>query len=152
MKRLPLALLAAAALSLTACTGLQGGDPHDDGSAESTAASGDEFCEAMSHLIVLLEPTDSSSPSETQKTFEEATTRFEQAGDAAPESIASDVATYVDAYAVYTQYLDDVGYRLDEVFSTQEGTDLAIDTSHTLTPAIVGYVTDECELSFGDTS
>ena len=152
MKRLPVALLAAAELSLTACTGLQGGEPHDDGNAESTAASGDEFCEAMSHLIVLLEPTDSSSPSETQKTFEEATTWFEQAGGAAPESIASDVATYVDAYAVYTQYLDDVGYRLDEVFSTEEGTDLAIDTSHTLTPAIVGYVTDECELSFGDTS
>lgn len=153
MKRLSLALLAAAALSVTACTGLQGGsEPHDDGSAESTAASGDEFCEAMSHLIVLLEPTDSSSPTETRKTFEEAAIWFEQAGDAAPESITSDVTTYVDAYADYTQYLNDVDYRLDVVFSTQEGTDLAIDTSHTLTPAMVGYVTDECGLSFGDTS
>lgn len=152
MNRLLGALLVTAVSSLTACTGLQGGEPHDDGNAESDPASGGEFCEAMSHLIVLLEPTDPSSPSETRKTFEEATTWFEQAGDAAPESIASDVATYVDAYAVYTQYLDDVGYRLDEVFSTQEGTDLAIDTSHTLTPAIVGYVTDECGLSLGDTS
>jgi hypothetical protein len=153
VKRLPIALLAAAALSLTACTGLQGGsEPHDDDSAESTAASDDEFCEAMSHLIVLLDPTDSSSPSETRTTFEAAAIWFEQAGDAAPQSIASDVLNYVDAFAEYTQYLDDVDYRLDVVFSTQEGTDRAIDTSHTLTPAIVGYVTDECELSFGDTS
>ncbi len=104
----------------------------------------------MAHLIVLLEPTESSSPTETQKTFEEAAIWFEQAGDAAPASIASDVTTYVDAFAEYTQYLADVDYRLDVVFSTQEGTDLAVDTSHTLTPAIVGHVTDECGLSFGD--
>jgi hypothetical protein len=143
--------LATLVLALNACTGLQGGsEPHDGGSGESTVASGDEFCEAMAHLIVLLEPTDSSSPSETQTTFEEATTWFEQAGEVAPAEIASDVTTYVDAYAEYTQYLEDVDYRLDVVFSTQEGTDLAINTSHTLTPAIVGYVTDECGLSFGD--
>ncbi len=150
MNRLLGALLVTAVSSLTACTGLQGGEPHDDGSAESTVASADEFCEAMSHLIVLLEPTDSSSPTETKQTFDEAAVWFEQAGDAAPESIASDVTTYVDAYAEYTQYLDEVGYRLDVVFRTQKGTDLAIDTSHTLTPAIVGYVTNECGLSFGD--
>jgi hypothetical protein len=150
MNRIWAALLATAVLSLASCTGLQGGEPHDDGSGQPTVASGEEFCEAMSHLIVLLEPTDSSSPSETQKTFEEAATWFEQAGAAAPESIASDVTTYVDAYSKYTQFLDEVGYRLDVVFSTQEGTDLAIDTSHTLTPAIVGYVTDECGLSFTD--
>jgi hypothetical protein len=76
VKGVPLVLLAATALSLTACTGLQGGEPHDDGSAKSTAASDDEFCEAMSHLIALLAPTDSSSPSETQKTFEEAAVWF----------------------------------------------------------------------------
>ena len=149
MNRLLGALVATAALSLASCTGLQGGEPHDDG-GESTAASGDQFCEAMAHLIVLLEPTESSSPTETQKTFEEAAIWFEQAGDAAPASIASDVTAYVDAFAEYTQYLADVDYRLDVVFSTQEGTDLAIDTSHTLTPAIVGHVTDECGLSFGD--
>lgn len=153
MKQLPIALLAAAALSLTACTGLQGGsEPHDDGRAESKLSSGDEFCEAVGHLIVLLEPTESSSPTETQKNFEEAAIRFEQAGDAAPESIASDVLNSVAAFAEYTQHLDDVDYRLDLLFSTQEGTDLAIDTSHTLTPAIVGYVIDECGLSFSDAS
>ena len=149
MKRLLGALLTTTALSLASCTGLQGDEPHDDGD-ESTAESGDRFCEAMAHLIVLLEPTESSSPTETQKTFEEAAIWFEQAGDAAPASIASDVTAYVDAFAEYTQYLADVDYRLDVVFSTQEGTDLAIDTSHTLTPAIVGHVTDECGLSFGD--
>jgi hypothetical protein len=150
MKRYRAALLATAVLSLPSCTGLQGGEPHDDDGGQPTIASGEEFCEAMSHLIVLLEPTESSSPTETQKTFEEAAIWFEQAGDAAPESIASDITTYIDAYAEYTQYLDEIGYRLDVVYSTKEGTDLAIDTSHTLTPAIVGYVTDECGLSFGD--
>jgi hypothetical protein len=96
MNRLLGALLTTAAFSLPACTGLQGGEPHDDG-GESTEASGDEFCEAMAHLIVLLEPTESSSPTETQKTFEEAEIWFDQAGDAAPASIASDVTAYVDA-------------------------------------------------------
>jgi hypothetical protein len=43
-----------------------------------------------------------------------------------------------------------VDFNLDEVFSTPEGKQLAIDTSHTLTPAIVDHVARECDLSFGD--
>ena len=46
MKRLLVMVLATSGLALNACTGLQGGsEPHDDGSSESTVASGDEFCE-----------------------------------------------------------------------------------------------------------
>ncbi len=43
-----------------------------------------------------------------------------------------------------------VDFNLNIVFSTPQGTQLAIDTSHTLTPAIVQYAVDDCGLSFGD--
>ena len=153
MSRLLVAVLAASALVLNACTGLQGGsEPHDDGSSESTVASEDRFCDAMAHLIVLLEPTGSSSPTEARATFDEAATWFEQAGDAAPAAISSDVATYVAAFAKCNEFFDEVDRRLDIVFSTPGGHDLAIETSHALTPAIFGYATDECGLSFDHTA
>ena len=47
-------------------------------------------------------------------------------------------------------YLSTVDFNLDVVFSSPEGKQLAIDTSHTLTPAIVEHVIGECGLSFGD--
>ena len=48
------------------------------------------------------------------------------------------------------RFLGTIGFNLATVFSTPEGTRLAIDTSHTLTPAIFEYTVDECGLSFGD--
>ena len=96
--------------------------------ATGTAANPTEggFCEAMAHLIVLLSPTD------------------------APAAIAGDVAAYKTAYDEYVRYLSTVDFNLNIVFSTPQGTQLAIDTSHTLTPAIVQYAVDDCGLSFGD--
>lgn len=138
--------------TLSACMGIRGGDDDDgnDGAAPENASPGpDEFCDAMGHLIVLLEPTESSSPTQTKATFDEAAGWFEHARRSAPEPIAADVVAHADAYETYTRFLDESGYRLDVVFSTAEGTDLAIETSHTLTPSIVEYVTDECGLSFG---
>ena len=104
----------------------------------------------MTHLIVLLSPTDDSSPTDTKATFTEAAIWFEQANSAAPAAIAGDVAAYKTAYAKYASYLGTVDFNLNTVFSTPEGTQLAIDTSHTLTPAIVQHVVGECDLSFGD--
>ncbi len=150
-----LALVVVLACStMLACTGLQGGDEHDgpepaDGAAATGVADGPAgFCDAMAHLIVLLEPGGPSSPQETKNTFQEAAKWFEQARASAPEPIAADVAIYADAYKTYTEFLDESGYRLDIVFSTTEGHDLAIETSHTLTPAIADHVIGECGLSF----
>jgi len=75
---------------------------------------------------------------------------FEEAKRNAPDTVSDDFAVYAAAYDEYAHYLSTVGYNLDVVFSTPEGQQLAIDTSHTLTPAIVRYVTDECSLSFGE--
>lgn len=109
-----------------------------------------EFCEAMAHLIVLLTPTDDSSPTETKATFTEAAGWFERANTTAPATISADFATYKTAYDEYASYLSTVDFNLDMVFSTQEGRQFAVDTSHSLTPAIVQYAIDECGLSFGD--
>lgn len=111
------------------------------------------FCEAMGQLIVLLEPDEGrTSPTQTKATFTAAAGWFDQAKRNAPDSIAADVATYFAAYDKYVHFLSEAGYNLDVVFSTPEGTQLAIDTSHTLTPSIVQYVTGECGLTFGDGS
>ena len=144
------AMLVLTCSAVSACVGLQGGDDHDGAGTAGASADPAEFCDAMEHLIVLLEPTESSTPSETKATFDEAAVWFEQARTSAPEEIADDVGVYADAFGAYTLFLGEVDYRLDVVFSTDEGRDLAIDTSHTLTPAIVGHVTGECGLSFGN--
>ncbi len=121
--------------------------PSNGNAAQPTVGG---FCEAMAHLIVLLAPTDDSSPDETKAAFTEAAGWFEQANTAAPAAIADDFAAYKTAYDEYVHYLSTVDFNLDAVFSTPEGKQLAIDTSHTLTPAIVQHVVGECDLSFGD--
>ncbi len=131
------------------------------GDSETTSAatapladtSAGPFCEAMGQLIVLLEPDDGrTSPAQTKATFTAAAGWFDQAERNAPDSLAADVATYSAAYDKYVHFLSEAGYNLDVVFSTPKGTQLAIDTSHTLTPSIVQYVTGECGLTFGDGS
>ena len=61
---------------------------------------------------------------------------------AAAAGLLADVATYASAYDDYVQFLADSGFNLDVVFSTTEGRDLAIETSHTLTVPIVEYTTN----------
>lgn len=142
------AVLAMAALALASCS--SDGSIESATSADSTSSPGGDFCDAMSHLIVLLSPTEASSPSGTRSTFQQASTWFEQAQRTAPASISDDVAAYGSAYSEYTAFLDDNGYNLDLVFSTDEGRDLALETSHSLTEPIVDYTITECGLSFGD--
>jgi hypothetical protein len=108
------------------------------------------FCDAVAHLIELLAPADDMSPDQTRATFAEAAGWFQQANSAAPAAIADDFVAYKTAYDEYVHYLSTVDFDLDRVFSTPEGKQLAIDTSHTLTPAIVEHVIGACGLSFGD--
>jgi hypothetical protein len=145
------------AVSVALCGTVTACGDDNNAATDTTAANGTEadpadggFCEAMAHLIVLLSPTDDSSPRDTEATFTEAAGWFEQANSAAPAIIAGDVAAYKTAYDEYATYLSTVDFNLNTVFSTPEGTQLAIDTSHSLTPAIVEYTIDVCGLSFGD--
>ena len=138
-----------ASATVSACTGVQR-DEERAVQTEAASAVSTGFCEAMANLIVLLEREEGpSSPAETEATFEAAADWFEQARESAPEPIAADVANYADAYETYTRFLADSGYRLDVVFSTDEGKAVAIETSHSATPAIVDYTISECGLSFG---
>ena len=141
--------VAATSLSLAGCSG--SAEP-SAAVREPTAGSDVEFCESMEHLIILLAPSDATSPSETEAAFTEAAGWFDQARRNAPASIADDVATYATAYDDYLLFLEDSGFNLDVVFSTTEGRDLAIATSHTLTVPIVDFTTTKCGLSFGDES
>lgn len=145
-----LAPLVFACSAVSACVGLQGGEDHEGTGIVAASTGPAEFCDAMAHLIVLLEPGGPSSPDETRATFEEAAGWFAQARRSAPEPIAVDVGVYADAYAVYAGFLEESGYDLNVVFASDEGRDLAIDTSHTLTPKIVDHVTGECGLRFGN--
>lgn len=122
----------------------------DTANGTGASRSDEEFCRAMGHLIVLLAPTDASSPAATRATFDEAAGWFEQADRSAPAEIADDFAGYRAAYDEYRRYLGTVDFNLDTVFSTTEGRQLAIDTSHSITPAIVEHVIGDCGLSFGD--
>jgi hypothetical protein len=130
------------------------GDSHGTGAATTTGAPTTvattvSFCEAMDHLIALLRREETPTPpAQVQRTFEDALPWFEQAPRNAPNVIADDVDAYKTAYDEYVHYLRESGFNLDVVFSTPLGQQLAVDTSHTLTPAIVDYVTDECGLSF----
>ncbi|MEQ1788367.1 MAG: hypothetical protein ABL966_15045 [Acidimicrobiales bacterium] len=140
-----------ALLAMAACGDSESGtDATAQTSPSSVGTARDEFCDAMGHLITLLAPSGPTSPDETQATFTEAGTWFAQAQDAAPEAIASDFRAYAAAYDEYVHFLSTVGFNLDAVFATPEGQQLAIETSHTLTPPIVEYVTGPCGLSFGD--
>ncbi len=139
----------ATSLSLPGC----GGSAEPSTAVSEPAAGSDgEFCESMEHLIILLAPSGPTSPSDTEAAFTEAAGWFDQARRSAPASITDDVATYATAYDDYLLFLEDSGFNLDVVFSTTEGRDLAIATSHTLTVPIVDYTTTECGLSFGDES
>ena len=72
-------------------------------------------------------------PRRHQGEFRQAARWFERANDAAPAAIAGEFATYEAAYDEYLHYLSTVDFNLD-VSCPPEGKQLAIDTSHTLTP------------------
>ncbi len=146
-----LGVIVGAVVASLALTGCSSSSSETSTAVGEPAAAGldEEFCESMEHLITLLAPSESTSPSETEATFTEAAGWIEQARRSAPPSIADDVDTYALAYDEYIRYLGVVGYDLDVVFSTDEGSDLAIATSHTMTVPIVDYATIECGLSFG---
>ena len=142
------------ALVLAGSTVAGCGDTNTSSSPSSGTVAADStsgFCPAMAQLIVLLAPSETpTSPAETKATFEAAAVQFERGKEAAPASIATEFADYAAAYDEYVHYLSTVDYNLDLVFSTEEGTQLAIETSHSLTPSIVQYSIDQCGLSFGE--
>lgn len=116
---------------------------------EERAANGD-FCDTMEQVTTLLEPnTGSTTPEETEARHDELTTLLDQAQQTAPPAIVDDVATLATAIDDFASALEEVDYDLDAIFSTPQGEQLAEDTSHALTPAIIDHLTGPCGLTPG---
>lgn len=150
MKALLVAFVAVCT-TMTACGGSDTAtENREPGAGVAREETNSAFCEGMGHLIELLAPQEVSSPAETEAALTESAGWFAQADRNAPAEIAAEFAAYRAANDEYAHYVSTVGYNLDTVFSTRAGTDLAIATSHTLTPAIVEYTETQCGLSFDD--
>jgi hypothetical protein len=112
-------------------------------------AAGD-FCDTMEQVTTLLEPNPgSTTPEHTEARYDELATLLDQAEQAAPPAIADDVATFATTIDDFATALADVDYDLDAIYSTPEGVQLAEDTSHALTPAIIDHLTGPCGLTPG---
>lgn len=119
----------------------------DDG---TTAGAGGKFCDAMERVSTLLEPnTGSTAPEGVEARYRELSRQLDQAEQTAPSAIEGDVAIFAAAIDDYATALAGVGYDLDTVYSTPEGVQLAEDTSHALTPAVVDHLTGRCGLDLG---
>lgn len=133
--------LVAALLTLTvaAC----GGNGIDD--ADSA------FCTAMEQVAARMEPdTGSAEPPEgVRANFDKVVTLLDQAEQNSPAAIAEDVATFASAIDDYVTALATVDYDLAAISSTPEGTQLAVDTSHALTPDVVNHMTGPCGITVG---
>ena len=117
---------------------------------DQTAADHGDFCDAMEQASSLLEPnTGSPTPVGTRARYEELSSVLDVAEREAPTTIAGDVATFATAIDNYVTALASVDYDLDGLYSTPEGVQLADDTSHAITPAMVEHLTGPCDISLG---
>lgn len=131
--------LVAAALTLTmaACG--------EDGTDDADRA----FCTAMEQVAARMEPDTGARPDAVRANFDEVDTLLDQAEQNAPAAIAEDVATFASAIDDYVTALAEVDYDLAAIFSTPEGTQLAVVTSHALTPDVINHMTGPCGITLG---
>lgn len=108
----------------------------------------DAFCVAMEQVVSRMEPsTGPTAPGEVEASFGEVVTLLDQAERTAPSELAGDVARFAIAIDDYVAALAVVDFDLDAIFSTPEGVQLAQDTSHALTPELINYMTDRCDIT-----
>ncbi len=124
------------ALALVACG--QSGDGNGD----------DAFCAAMEQVATRMAPSpEPTPPAEVETSFGEVVTLLDQAERTAPSELRGDVARYATAIDDYVAALDAVDFDLNAIFSTPEGTQLAQDSSHALTPDIINHMTGPCGIT-----
>lgn len=142
------ARLCAVAVVLAA-TGCGDTTPGRSDSAQTTAATDDAFCAAMQGVAVRLARNTEmpTPPSDLRVAFDEVVTLLDQAEEHAPDTISDDIAVFAAAIDHYVVALADADYDLDVIFSTPEGTQLAEDTSHALTPAVINHMTGPCDIT-----
>ncbi|MEJ7845506.1 MAG: hypothetical protein WKF93_07665 [Acidimicrobiales bacterium] len=130
--------LAATLLTLTLVACADGGD----GDTE------DAFCSAMEQVATRMAPSsEPTPPAEVEASFGEVVTLLDQAERTAPSELRGDVARYATAIDDYVAALAAVDFDLDAIFSTPEGTQLALATSHALTPDMVNHMSGPCGIT-----
>ncbi len=108
----------------------------------------DAFCAAMEQVAMRMEPsTGPTPPREVEASFGEVVTLLDQAERTAPPELRGDVDRYATAIDDYVVALDAVDFDLNAIFSTPEGEQLAVDTSHALTPDVVNHMTGPCGIT-----
>ncbi len=107
------------------------------------------FCNAMEQVAALMEPDNGSTPPGVRADFDMVVALLDQAEQSAPAAIRDDVASFAGAIDDYVGALAAVDFDLAAIFSTAEGTQLAEDTSHALTPDIVHHMTGTCGITLG---
>lgn len=117
-------------------------------SASVATDADDAFCSAMEGVAIrIARDTDTPTPHALRIDFDEVVTLLDQAEEHAPAAISDDIATFALAIDQYVVALADADYDLDVIFSTPEGTRLAEDTSHALTPDVVNHMTGPCGIT-----
>lgn len=116
-----------------------------------SACGGDEsvtersFCESMEQTTHLLEPqTASTTRADTRERYLALEAVLERAQRNAPAPLRDDVVTFATAINRFATALATVDYDIDDFFSTPAGVQLGEETSHALTPALVGHLTGPC--------
>lgn len=131
--------LLAALLTLTAAAACSEADGADD--------TANAFCAAMEEVAAGMTPDSGATPDATRANFDEVVEHLDEAEENAPPAIAEDVVVYAAAIDDYVAALDEADYDLSVIFSTTEGTRLAEDTSHALTPDVIDHMTDTCGIT-----
>ena len=116
---------------------------------EGTDDADNAFCTAMEQVAARMEDDPGAPPDEVRDNFEEVVTLLDQAEQNAPNAITDDVATFASAIDDYVTALAAVDFDLAAIHSTAEGTQLAEETSHALTPDVVDYMTGTCDITLG---
>lgn len=131
------------ALALAGC-----GHPGTNGrnSADTATDTEQAFCSAMGGVAVRIArgAETTTPPDDLRVDFGEVVALLDQAEEQAPEAISDDVAAFAAAIDRYVVALADADYDLDVIFSTPEGTQLAVETSHALTRDVVNHMTGSC--------
>ncbi len=135
-------------LALAGCGDGYNGTNRPD-SADIATDTENAFCAAMEGVAVrMARDTDTPTPPDALRVdFGEVVTLLDQAEEHAPAAISDDVAAFAAAIAHYVVALADADYDLDVIFSTPEGTRLAEDTSHALTPDVINHMTGPCGIT-----
>ena len=133
-------------LALVGCGDTGTNSPNNANTATDTD---DAFCSAMEGVAARM-ARDTDTPTQPQALrvdFDEIVTLLDQAQEHAPAALSDDIAIFAAAIDHYVVALADADYDLDVIFSTPEGTRLAEDTSHALTPDVINHMTGPCGIT-----